>query len=324
LSVGICLTLAQPVAVQPRLAQLAMSQTLREALAISGFDDAIASVDAPNLGRTLTSSAFGSTAGAFVAAYYFEDELAGGALGPLHVSRFDRSSRRWTHGPSSAHDEGGSVLAVQIAGPYVLVEMDASPSAGRALLLNAGDLRVVASVYGFGVHIMRNGSIRFIGSMVHFAPTHQAKLFILDPQTNRTVELFPGAQVSTTADDYRRALRKAYAELPEATRRDYESSDNGPIDDFDRTLTAISERDDGGRVAFVAVYYCGRCGDAFASPVQRTAVQCDQHQSGAWTCDERELEQTSKDLGTPLGRSADGLYSSGAFDTIVQAMLRRP
>ena len=322
LCVGICLAMAQSPAGQPPLVRLAMSQTLREALTRSGFEDAIVSAGGPDLSRTLTSSAFDRTADAFVAAYCFRDELDGQALGPLHVSRFERPGRRCTHAPASANDERGSVLAVQITGSYVLVQMHASPSAGHALLFNSADLGVVASVYGFGVHMMGSGSIRFIGSMVHSAPTHQEKVFILDPRTKRTVELFPGPQVSATADDYRRAIRKAYAQLPGTMRRSYESSDDGPINDFDRSLTAISEREDGARVAFIAVYECGRCGDAFVSPVLRTAVRCDRR-AGAWSCDERELERASKDLGTPLRRDSDGRYSAQTLDAIVDAMLRR-
>ena len=170
---------------------------------------------------------------------------------------------------------------------------------------------------------MRSGSFRFIGSMVHFAPTHQEKTFILDPHTKRTVELFPGSRLSATAEGYRRAIRTAYAALPETMRRNYASSDYGPIDDFDRSLTAMGERDDGARVAFIAVYYCLRCDDAFVYPMLRTAVQCDRHQTGAWSCDEREIEQASKDLGTALSRDSDGRYSDQTFDAIVDAMLRR-
>jgi hypothetical protein len=69
-----------PAAAQPPDTRLAMAQTLREALSRSGFDDAIDSADGPDLDRTLTSSGFSSTADAFVAAYYFQDENLGVAL----------------------------------------------------------------------------------------------------------------------------------------------------------------------------------------------------------------------------------------------------
>jgi hypothetical protein len=108
LCVGLCVAMAPSPGAQTPLVRLAMSQTLREALTTSGFDDAIVSADGPDLNRTLTSSAFGRTTDAFVAAYYFRDELDGEALGPLHVSRFERPARRWTHAPASANDERGS------------------------------------------------------------------------------------------------------------------------------------------------------------------------------------------------------------------------
>src|SRR5258707_9551628 len=114
------------VTAQQPSGQLALSHNLREALLRSGFEDAIYTTGAPDLERVLTSSDFGRTPDTFVSGYYFEDELDGQGLGPLHISRFDRPSRRWVHAATITSDDRGSVMDVQIGRDYVLIEMHAS------------------------------------------------------------------------------------------------------------------------------------------------------------------------------------------------------
>src|SRR5712671_2193871 len=89
------LSLSPSALAQPPAVRLAMSGSLRETLERSGFEDAIRTNNGPDLDRKLTSSAFGTSPDTFVAGYYFEDELDGQGLGPLHVSLFDRSRREW-------------------------------------------------------------------------------------------------------------------------------------------------------------------------------------------------------------------------------------
>ena len=71
-------------------AQAQEPATLRAMLASAGFEDGATGVGAHDLDRALTSSAFGTSADSFVAAYYFVDESPNQLLGPLRVSRFDR------------------------------------------------------------------------------------------------------------------------------------------------------------------------------------------------------------------------------------------
>src|SRR5688500_5605114 len=73
------------------------ASTLREALVRAGFSDALARPGAPPLDRQLTSSDFGQDDRTFVCGCYFDDELKGERLGPLHMYRFDRGTRVWQY-----------------------------------------------------------------------------------------------------------------------------------------------------------------------------------------------------------------------------------
>ena len=170
---------------------------------------------------------------------------------------------------------------------------------------------------------MPSGSVRFIGSMMHVANTHQDKPFVLDPESRQTTEMFPGSHESAVAEAYRRAIRTIYAQLPRVTRRQYQSG-AGPVDDFDRDVVAINDRDDGRRVTFVATYFSDRFGDNASPPMMWTAVRCDRQEAGTWSCDERELEDASENLGVALSRDSDGRDTSEALDGVVQAILHRP
>ena len=278
--VQLCLVFALALAWAAPLHQgarepLRTSTTVREALLRSGFDDGVLASQPPDLDRRLTSSSFAATEDVFIAGYYFDDEVEDSTLGPLHVSRFERATRRWTHAPLFRGDDRGSVIEVQ-AGSRVLVEMHASPSASHTLVLDSRTLHVLTIVYGFQSRVMADGSTRFIGSMVHFAPTHQEKLMLLDATDGRTIEVFPGTYRSVLADAYRRTIRAAYARVPGSARAKYEHSGYGPIDDFDRSFVAIADTR-GTRIAFVAVYDCGRCYDGLEVPPMPTAVVCDRN-----------------------------------------------
>ncbi len=108
-----------------RMQTLRESHTLRAVLQRTGFSDAIAVEAArPDLDRPITSWEFATSADSFVAAYYFIDELSGGGgLGPLHISRFDAPAHRWIQTPDPGEGVGGSVLGIELAGPYVLVDL---------------------------------------------------------------------------------------------------------------------------------------------------------------------------------------------------------
>jgi hypothetical protein len=202
------------VLAQPPDGRLAMSVNLREALERSGFDDGIRTDGRPDLERKLTSSAFGTSPDTFVAGYFFEDELeAGQGLGPLRVSLFDRSRRKWVHkGNVVAELErlrmraGGSVVDVTVHPRMVLLDTHANPSAGFIIVLDRS-LNVITSLGGYGAQVTNEGAIWYFGNMVHFADTHQQTLKIFDVNRRSQHEIFPGPNLSPVAEAYRRQIK---------------------------------------------------------------------------------------------------------------------
>jgi hypothetical protein len=233
---AVTLSLSTEVLAQSAAERVATSLTLRQALERSGFEDGIRTENAPELDRTLTSSAFAATADTFVAGYYFEDELTRQAtLGPMHVSMFNRTRRQWSH----KHDvaaaleqlgllAGGSVLDITVSPAFVLLHTHGNPSAGFCIVLDRS-LNVITSIEGFGTQLTTEGGLWYFGNMIHFADTHQETLKFLDINGRTESEIFPGTNLSSVAMGYRRRIRAVYATIPA----------NQHENDFDRTISSV-------------------------------------------------------------------------------------
>jgi len=296
-----------------------MSGSLRETLERSGFEDAIRTNNGPDLDRKLTSSAFGTSPDTFVAGYYFEDELDGQGLGPLHVSLFDRSRREWAHKHNVetelkelARFGIGSVNGIVVSAQTVLLDTHLSPSAGLTIVMSRS-LRVLSALYGYGARITKEGAVWYFGDMVHFADIHQETLKSFDLGTSAEVEIFPGARLSSIAEAYRRQIKEIYAKI----------QDNQHLDDFDRSIDSVIERNS-MRFAFVVGYRSDYLdGSKVAHPTLSTIARCDRQSGGAWSCSERELEQFAREVGTTVSKNSYGGYDERMLKTLVEAALVR-
>jgi len=296
-----------------------VSESLREVLERSGFTDGIRTNGGPDLDRKLTSSAFGISPEVFVAGYYFQDELEGQGLGPLHVSLFDRQRQEWIHKHNITADveklglmTGGSVLGIVVTPRMLLFDMHFSPSAGFTIVLDRS-LNVVTSLGGYGTRVTNEGSIWYFGNMVHFADTHQETLKIFDVARRAEFEVFPGSRLSPVAEAYRRQIEQAYARLPA----------NQHVADFDRSIQSVVERDSTS-FAFVAEYgsdYLKVSGVAHSTVT--TIARCDRQPAGQWSCSERELGQFAREIGAAISRDTHGVYDKRALETLVKAALDR-
>ncbi len=319
LFLAILLALAPVAAAQPPEVRLRMSGSLREALDRSGFDDGIRTNDGPDLDRRLTSSAFGTSSDTFVAGYYFQDELDGQGLGPLHVSLFDRSRRTWVHKANISADverlglmAGGSVLGVIVTPKTLLLDTHFSPSAGFTIVLDRS-LNVVTSLRGYRPRVTGDGSIWYLGDMVHFADSHQETLRLFDLGRKEEVEVFPGATLSPLAAAYQRKIRTIYAKLP-ANQRD---------PSFDRDIQEVAERDSSA-FAFIVGYRSDYLdGSHVDHPRLTTIARCDRRSRGRWSCTEQEIRAFARGIQFSLTPDADGRYTSRDLDALAQAALKR-
>lgn len=314
----LCITVFA-LCVQPAPAQAQNRATLRVVLANAGLADAVTAAGAPDLDRTLTSSEFAAERGSFVAAYYFNDEAPNQVLGPLHVSRFDRGTRQWISARPFDPEISGSVLQVAIGARYVILSLHGTPSAGQGVVLDARTLSFLGAFKGIDGHELQDGVIAYSGSVIHFAPTHQYRLFVFDPALKRSTEVFPGSRESRIAIEYRRKLRTAYARLPQASREEFEQSVYGAVDDFDRHVESVVGGANGRVIAFAAHYSSTRLDD-FA-PMQ-TVVRC-RRQAAVWTCEESSIEQAARATRINVSREDDGRYGREGVERLLGALVNR-
>ena len=292
--------------------------TLRAALLHYGFEVAIGAPDARNIDASLTSSEFGASGATFAAAYYLREELNGQALGRLHVSVFDRTTGRWKHAPA-LRQQIGSVLGVRISDRHVLIEGHASPSAGVGLILNRATLRTVTRLGGYGLRFLPDGSILYRANLVHFAPVHQERLIVFDTGARREAEIFPGRAESAIAASYRRTILATYEKLSAAQKAAFEQSAYGAVDDFDRSISNLTERPAGDRLAFVASYESNRMDKRV--PRVHTLVRCDRSSVLVWSCNERDLDEVARAFAFELRRQPNGWFEEADIDPLIRKAL---
>jgi hypothetical protein len=315
--VAIGLSVAFSASAQRPAEDLFTSETLREALTRSDFADGVLTNNGPDLDRKLTSSDFGFSQDTFVAGYYFQDELKGLELGPMHVSLFDRGRREWIHEQNlGARIEklglrvGGSVTGILVTPQIILLDTHATPSAGFTVVLNRS-LQILGSLGGYGPHAANDGSIWYHGNMVHFADVHQETLKFFDLTRRTESDVFPGSQLSAVARAYQRKIKAAVARLP----ADHPAHQR--VDDFDRSIQFVTERNATSFGFMVTYRSFSLQNNGVDIPDLMTIARCDRERSGGWSCTERELEQVAREAGVRLDENKE------TIDRLVNAVLDR-
>jgi hypothetical protein len=153
----------------------------------------------PDLNARITSFATLNDATEFVIAYYQADPKSQRLLLPLLVTRFNKVTGQWQH--ASLNDpkvevEGGSsdclgsVLNVQRHNKRYYLTLHWNPSAGCLLILN-DDLTVDQTLAGGPAAFFRSGLFLYSGNMVHFAVVHPETLWLYDPGTRTSKQIYP-------------------------------------------------------------------------------------------------------------------------------------
>ena len=107
--------------------------------------------------------------------------------------RYDSSTGAVLHAEIKPDDPKtccGSPGDITIVGDFVTVSFDISPSAVATLVIGK-DLKLVTTIYGFGIEPIAPAQVVFIENMVHFAAVHPERLAFLDLATGRKAELYP-------------------------------------------------------------------------------------------------------------------------------------
>ncbi|HXZ81855.1 MAG TPA: hypothetical protein VEG30_18145 [Terriglobales bacterium] len=140
----------------------------------------------------------------FLIAYYMVDTADENALRPpLFLTRFDKKTQEWQHvaitgqkseglpdRPELQDDCLGSVLRAEHHNSWYYLNLHWNPSAGCLLILNE-DLSVSHTLPGGSAGFFQTGLLVYSGNMVHFADVHPETLWLYDPATHKSEQLYP-------------------------------------------------------------------------------------------------------------------------------------
>lgn len=181
------------------LARAQQNQTLADVLnrrSISSHANAVAHLNDP-----ITSYAILDTNREFLIAYYLLNP--GNELqAPLFLTRFDKSSGEWQQaqsdpktisdgtGPLTQLDCIGSAINLERSADWYYLDLHLNPSAGCLVVLNH-DLTVNGTLTGFTAAHFKSGLLVYQGNAVHFAAVHPLTLFLYDPITRKSQQIYP-------------------------------------------------------------------------------------------------------------------------------------
>jgi hypothetical protein len=266
------------------------AQTLGEVLAGHGVRTGAGGP--ADLDEPVTSFAVENARDVFAVAYY-RREAADTLPDELRISVLDKAAGSWRHAvlprvrrapaASSLAWDAGSILRVSHTSQYVLLDTHRTPSAGRLLVLSRS-LQPVASLDGWLAAALPGGRIVYHHSLTHFAPTHPAELWVVDPFTGRNDRLYPTQPYGRVRRAYIEQVRAIYARVGEAWFR--VNNHHGDPERFDSAIGppyAVSP--DGRALAFAASFGNVDAHSPAATPGLDVLVVCD---VAARRCSEEE------------------------------------
>src|SRR5579864_9538514 len=170
------------------LAVSSRAETLRDFLQTSGIPDA--SFTRAELEEQINGSA-GANQEIVLAAYV---RVKGDVLaGDPRLVRYDRKSGAIQRAEVKPEDEDrccGSPDDLTLLGDFAIISFHVNPSA-ETMLVVGKDLKLVTTLYGFGVREVAPGQVVFIENMIHFAAAHPERLAFADLRTGTRRELYP-------------------------------------------------------------------------------------------------------------------------------------
>ena len=177
-------------------------------------------VTIPHLDSRITSYATLNNDQEFLIAYYL-DNPRNELRFPLLVTSLDKHSGKWRHAELTGikvqvfegadhqiqDDCLGSVLDTSRHGDEYFLNLHFNPSAGCLLILNR-DLTVRHTLAGWPVAFFKSGAFAWISDMVHFSDVHAQTLFLYDPATDKSQQIYPQKN-DPIRDDFSTRLEKA-------------------------------------------------------------------------------------------------------------------
>jgi len=211
----------------------------------------------PNLDRPITSYATLNDDQEFLIAYYLMTPDNRMQF-PLFLTRFDKRTGEWQNASlvdvkvpvfqSTQQTECiGSVLRIERNRAWYYLNLHWNPSAGCLLIVNQ-DLTVSHTLPGSTAGFFKSGSFLYVANMVHFADIHPETLWIYDPLTHRSRQLYPQED-----DPFRKDFSSRLAKVIDVDK----CRKNNWACQADRFTTDIGDievNDENNSVAFVTTF----------------------------------------------------------------------
>lgn len=178
------------------------NQTLGDVLAQNSISSSSLS-SVSHLNDPITSYTTLNTDREFLIAYYLaapQNELRF----PLLLTRLDKRSGKWQEASltdmkvqlgkgtrQQAQDDCiGSAVDLESNDNWYYLDLHWDPSAGCLVILNH-DLTVRQTLTGWTAAIFKSGLLVYEGNTVHFAAVHPLMLFLYDPASRKSQEIYP-------------------------------------------------------------------------------------------------------------------------------------
>ena len=207
-------------------------------------------------GQLITSYEVLSQPDLFAIAYYYDDG-SGVLQPPLQLLRYDEGAGRWQGTTISEIDVGpenthcfGSVVSGNSTSNALYFTTHITPSASCTFVISP-ELLLQAVVYGWPLGSYADGTIIYHDSMVHFAPTHPARLSLYKPGTGESRTIYPIMPYRSIRAAHMRRLAAVYDDPAWCNQQNHHCDP----EQFDNSIAGpIAINDDSDALAFVSSF----------------------------------------------------------------------
>ena len=156
-------------------------------------------ISIPHLNALITSYATLNDSREFLIAYYLADPKTEILRGPLFITRYSKLTGQWQHVAldsqrveelSKSSFWIGSVLKASHKGNRYYLALHLGPDAGCLLILK-DDLSLEDALLGWAQGWFKSGAVLYTKNMIHFADVHPETLWLYDPDTRESKQLYP-------------------------------------------------------------------------------------------------------------------------------------
>jgi hypothetical protein len=155
----------------------------------------------------------------------------------------------------------------------------------------------VVALDGWTALVLSNGIVLYEHSMVHFAPTHFAELWMFEPRAGRNTMLYPTRPYQAVRRTYLENVKQIYARVPDSWFAEHNHHGNPALFDSSLLPSPVANAN-GTTVAFIVKFGNDDYDHSpAATPALSVMVVCSNLQALA-RCTEKQLSAVRKAHGS--------------------------